>query len=92
MTEYQHKIDILINIPNIDHETIEVLNAITKKHTAFANFMELVTAPGNYRPTINILGRPICDALELSFLVLYYNKVQSRAGDPRRVFGDHNEG
>ena len=37
--------------------TLEQLDALVKKQTAFASFSELIHAPGNYRPTLYVFRK-----------------------------------
>ncbi len=58
------------------------LDAICRRHTAFASFLELLTATAEYRPSIclDLLGR------EGVILAAAYDRVQAAWGDPRRAF------
>lgn len=62
------------------------VDAVTAKHTGFANFAELLNAKGNYRPSIYLGGKSTETQRELLFLSLQYNLVQQNRQDPRRVF------
>lgn len=57
------------------------LDALCRKHTAFPNFLSLLTAAGGYRPSIRLdlageEGRELAQA---------YDAWQARWGDPRRA-------
>lgn len=58
------------------------LDAICRRHTAFASFLELLTAAAEYRPSIrlDLLGR------DGAVLAKAYDRVQAAWGDPRRAF------
>jgi hypothetical protein len=58
------------------------LDAICRRHTAFASFLELLTAAAEYRPSIrlDLLGQ------DGAVLAKAYNRVQAAWGDPRRAF------
>ena len=58
------------------------LDAICRRLTAFATFLELLTAAAEYRPSIclGLLGR------EGVILAAAYDRVQAAWGDPRRAF------
>jgi len=58
------------------------LDAICRRHTAFASFLELLTAAAEYRPSIrlDLLGQ------DGAVLAKAYDRVQAAWGDPRRAF------
>jgi hypothetical protein len=58
------------------------LDRICQAHTAFASFLDLLTAPAGYRPSIrlDLMGR---DGVRLARA---YDAVQAAWGDPRRAF------
>jgi hypothetical protein len=58
------------------------LDAFCRRHTAFATFLDLLTAPAFYRPSIrlDLLGR------DGARLAQAYDRVQAAWGDPRRAF------
>ena len=68
------------------------LNAIVAKHSAFADFNDLLNARGNYRPTISLHGvrSPVKDRemwnKELRFLADQYDAAQSARDDDRRTY------
>ena len=74
--------DARINVDNRDYD----LDTVTAKHTAFRRFIELVNAPGGYRPSIYLGGKSAKAQRELLFLTFKYNLYQQSHGDPRRVF------
>lgn len=61
----------------------EHLEHLTRAHTAFGSFRQLVDAPGGYSPSL------ICSAPEhgadRSELADSYDTIQQRRGDPRRA-------
>lgn len=58
----------------------EILDAITREHTGFESFYEIVNAAGNYRPTIQTTNP------YLKLLADAYDQVQAASGDPRRAY------
>ena len=75
----------------INDRTVEIdrrdynRDAVTRKHTAFESFHDLVNAAGLYRPSIYLGGKnPKCQR-ELLFLTFKYNTYQKARGDGRRV-------
>ena len=58
------------------------LDAICRRHTAFASFLELLTAAAEYRPSIrlDLLGQ------DGAVLAKAYDRVQAAWSDPRRAF------
>ena len=63
----------------MDTKTREYLDKLTKRLTAFDRFLDLLNAPGNYRPT---LRRDEPGAEELADA---YDQEQARRGDRRRA-------
>lgn len=59
-----------------------VLDAICRRHTGFASFLDLLTAPAGYRPSLrlDLIGR------EGAMPARAYDQVQARWGDQRRAF------
>lgn len=62
------------------------IDRIVARHSAFANFTDLVNARGGYRPSIYVGGKPKQAKRELVFLTLEYNRFQAARGDSRRVY------
>jgi len=58
------------------------LDAICRRHTGFTSFLELLTAPAGYCPSIrlDLAGR------EGAMLARAYGRMQARSGDKRRAF------
>jgi hypothetical protein len=58
------------------------LDRICRTHIAFENFLDLLTAPAGYRPSVrlDLMGR---DGLRLARA---YDAAQAAWGDPRRAF------
>ncbi len=58
------------------------LDRICRAHTAFASFLDLLTAPAGYRPSIrlDLTGR------DGERLARAYDAAQAAWGDPRRAF------
>lgn len=58
------------------------LDAICRRHTAAADFVQLLTAPAGYRPSIrlDLMGR---EGLRLAAA---YDRAQAKWGDKRRAF------
>lgn len=59
---------------------------LTRKHTAFGSFEEMLTAEGGYRPSFYIRGRDPADALEIEQLADAYDAEQVSRGDSRRAY------
>jgi hypothetical protein len=59
-----------------------LLNELTRRHTAFKSFRDLVEAKGGYRPTLLI---SIHNNTQLSVLAFAYDQTQIYRGDSRRV-------
>ena len=58
-----------------------ILDWVTREHTGFTTFLEMVNAKGSYRPTMH-LGYH----WHFVFLAQAYNRVQRDRMDPRRVY------
>jgi hypothetical protein len=58
------------------------LDTICRRHTAAADFVQLLTAPAGYRPSIrlDLMGR---EGLRLAAA---YDRAQAKWGDKRRAF------
>ncbi|HEY0944249.1 MAG TPA: hypothetical protein VGD81_03250 [Opitutaceae bacterium] len=63
-----------------------VADLLVRRHTAFASFEELLTAPGHYRPTITEHGKLPLDAAECRALADLYDAAQMERGDWRRAY------
>lgn len=74
--------DARVNVDKREYDR----DIVTAKHTAFRRFIELVNAPGNYRPSIYLGGKNAKAQRELLFLTFKYNMFQHGRGDKRRVF------
>lgn len=61
-------------------KTQNFLDEITRKHTAFENFKDMVNAEGGYRPTLRTES-----VKELKILADCYDQAQKDKGDPRRA-------
>lgn len=59
------------------------LDAITKRHSGFDCFEDMLNADGGYRPTIRIDGR---FKAELKVLADAYDNAQETRGDARRAY------
>jgi len=57
-----------------------VLDDICRRETAFCSFQELLTAKGNYRPSLNV-NKP-----NLLYLANHYDMAQEDRGDSRRAY------
>lgn len=62
------------------------IEQITRKHTGFTSFSELLGAPGNYFPTVLLTGKSIADQVECHVLIEAYDYAQQLRGDERRAF------
>jgi hypothetical protein len=60
--------------------TLEQLDALVKKQTAFASFSELIHAPGNYRPTLYVFRKAN------AIIAHHYDLAQAARGDSRRAY------
>ena len=58
------------------------LDMLCRRHTSFRSFLELLTAPAGYRPSIrlDLLGR------DGAALARAYDRTQAKWGDTRRAF------
>jgi hypothetical protein len=67
--------------------TTAELNDLTRKHSAFRSFGDLLNAAGNYRPTIrsNVRG-DYSGNLERNTLAMAYDDHQQMRGDERRAY------
>lgn len=72
--EFGHEI-----LKHIHGGDISKADALTKEHTAFGSFEELITASGNYRPVLQ------GNSPEQAELASMYNVAQQERGDPRRA-------
>ena len=59
---------------------------LTKKHTAFADFSDMLNALGNYRPSLYIKRKPLVHQHELRELADAYDAAQAERGDDRRAY------
>jgi len=66
------------------------LDALTKKHTAFASFDDLLNAEGDYRPHFDLSFGDEERKAEVGALAEGYDAAQISRGDTRRasVWGD----
>ena len=60
---------------------LQILDWVTREHTGFATFDEMVKAKGSYRPTMHLDYH-----WHFVFLALAYNRSQRTRKDPRRVY------
>jgi len=68
------------------------IDAITRKHTAFASFESLVNAEGDYRPTLCLAGKSKQAQREIVTLEYRYNLYMASRHDERRVHrGDYED-
>ena len=80
----RHRSRIVKTVPTT--MTTTNLDTITRKHTAFTSFSELVNAAGNYRPSIYLNKGAYADNLEKTTLAMAYDDTQAARGDERRAF------
>jgi hypothetical protein len=59
---------------------LAIADELTQRWTAFADFTELVTAQGGYRPSLRASGH------QTRLLADYYDAAQIEIGDPRRAY------
>lgn len=61
---------------------------LTRELTAFRSFDEMLTAPGNYRPTLMCHPDDFSsrDGCRLMYLADLYDAAQRERGDPRRAY------
>jgi len=76
----------------IDDKTA-LRNYLTRKHTAFDSFDDLINAAGGYEPTIRCMAPREtrswdyrAERLELLALADHYDGAQEQRGDPRRAY------
>jgi hypothetical protein len=79
-----------VNNDNLNKTTTMItteLDNLTRKHSAFRSFDELLNAKGNYRPTIctNLRG-DYAGNLERNALLMAYDDHQQMRGDERRAY------
>jgi len=59
------------------------IDTMTRRVSAFPCFEDLVTAGGNYRPSLKVSQGPESDEFRLAEI---YDRVQEVRGDDRRAF------
>lgn len=71
---------------NADDLPLMRLDALTKSHTAFTGFMDMMNAKGNYRPSFYLDSKSPSAKSELVELANAYDAAQISRGHDRRSY------
>lgn len=62
------------------------IDSLTKKHTAFSSFSDLVSSKGGYQPSFYLSGKSAEDQAELVFLADAFDHFCRLSGENRRAY------